>query len=280
MKKGTIILPTHKVEYDRKFNILTLIEDLSNMEDINNYNVVIVVNGLAGENLRAVTKAVDGKENFWIDAHAYPCGLSSAWNAGVDAARNLPDIGANLFFVNHDLSFSTGDNIFDKMTLAKDIFESKNQKNVFVFGVEGTYQSPPTRVQMISRFQRGQFGEVLPVSEVSGFLFGISVKDFVYARSVGCPLFDANLNPCFYEEMDICLLTRKLQEIEPEKGWINVIIPFMPYEHEFGLSTKDPITTFVSWFDKYTGTHHKEALCKISRNNKEYLQAKWGVYLG
>jgi len=281
MKNGTIIIPTHKIERDRKYNILTLLEDLSKMDNIEQYNVLVVANGIIGNDLEELRHTIPWKENFWLNVNPNPIGLSSAWNTGIDFSNHWD--GEYVFFLNHDVHFvgeDSDENVFDRMIREKEAFEVKSLLNVFIFGVEGTYQSPPTNVQMVARFQQGQFGATQAVSEVSGFLFGTTRSNIFHVRGLGYPFFDKKLNPCFYEEMDMYLLTNKLQETEVDNRWINIIIPFVPYEHEFGLSAEHPYSTKIQWTEEGTGRPMEAYLREISTKNKAYIETKWGVRLG
>jgi len=272
MIKATIIIPSHKIEDDREGNLMSLLADLQRSVDLDEYKVVVVANSADVARQMGIGNAPAGR----IDNTPMTCvnmydnhGLTAAWNEGLKRRE-----GKYTFFVNHDLIITKDENPFEKMIQAVEEYEDIG-KYVFVFGVEGTRQTPNPEVKMIQRFENGQFTEVIEVDEVSGFLFGIN-NNYLHER-----FFDEALSPAFYEEMDLCQATRSMNTSLPLSTRIhNILIPGINYKHVFGVSTHHPFKAYIHWFNSEAREHRSETIAKITRRNKKYLEDKWNIQLG
>lgn len=273
--KASIIIPSHQIEASRKGNLVSLLQQLNRVVDPDQYEIIVVCNNgnvarhLGVEN-DAKLSLLHGTRIKIVNLRAN-YGLSYAWNRGLEHAT-----GEYVFFVNHDLILTRPENIFTEMIKKKEYYEMRTGLKVFIFGVEGTRQTPNPQVRMLQRLQVGQFAETVEVDEVSGFLFGMS-RSLLYES-----FFDENLSPCFYEEMDLCQRLRDQNrqlmflDIEP---MVNIIVPDIGYRHDFGVSARNPQETELLWLDAAKAEVRREDLWTINRRNKSYLEQKWGIDL-
>ena len=272
--KATIIIPTHQVESNREGNVLNLLIRLKKILDPDEYQVIVVCNNDSVATKLGIGRnyvgLIPGSRMVGVNLVANH-GLSYAWNRGLKYAK-----GEYVFFVNHDLIITRDTNPFEKLIKEKERFEKDRDLKVFVFGVEGTRQSENPDVRMLIRYEAGQFSDIIPVDEVSGFLFGIQ-STFLYEG-----FFDEKLSPCFYEEMDLCQKVRDQNKqlaflgMEP---MVNIIVPGVNYRHDFGVSAENPSETTLLWYNAETKQACRESLWKINRRNRAYLQEKWGIKL-
>ncbi len=231
----SIIIPVIDMSPSSNFNIVTLLEDLKNIEG----EVIVIFNSLEMyEKLKGHSRI----NEFAVMKHNV--GVARAWNIGLDTAR-----GKISFILNSDLH--VGEEVFSKL---QDFLE-KNP-DAAIAGVQGTYLNFP-QLRIIKYFGKGDFDEPLLVDDVSGFLFAVKTEMF----NSNVLHFDNQYTPCYTEEWDIALQAKAA-------GFKTYIVPAKDFEHKWGGSI-GTLDKEIEYYDK------KEFARNILiRNRKKFLE-KW-----
>lgn len=203
MTPRSFIIPVLDMSPHSRFNIKTLLEDLSGIEG----EVICIFNSpQVFEDLR---------DDPRIDKYCFNklnAGVSRSWNMGINLAE-----GRTVFIMNADL------HVQPAAVMALERYLHQLPDAVLV-GPQGSYLDLEN-LRVIEYFQKGTFDNPIRTHDVSGFFFAIHLDRFL-ARKL---CFDVRYSPCFMEEWDMAVQVMK-------SGLSSYTVPVVAWEHEWGIS--------------------------------------------
>lgn len=211
----SFVIPVLDMSPASPYNILTLLEDLENIEG----DVIVVFN--------SIEMAEKLKTHPRIDFSAvmsHNVGVSRAWNIGL----NMSDAEVT-FILNSDLRIG----IDTIETLERSLLELDDAA---IVGPQGSFFDFNS-LKDILYFDKGTFNKPIPVDGVSGFLFAVKTGFF----NSGLIKFDNQYTPCYFEEWDIGLQCKFT-------GLKTYVVPAVDYQHEWSGSIRALAT--IKYLDK------------------------------
>lgn len=194
------VIPVLDYSPASEYNILTLLDDLKDMEG----EVIVVFNGASvGEDLKhhpRITRHAIMKQNV---------GVARGWNIGLNMAE-----AETVFIVNADAHIEAE---------AVDLIENGlcQLPLAACVGPQGSFVDFAL-CQDYCYFDKGSFAEPLEIDAVSGFFFAVNRRLFAEHGIV----FENGFTPCYFEEWDLGLQIR-------QAGLKNYIVPTTAYDHHW-----------------------------------------------
>jgi len=196
----SFVIPVLDYSPASEYNILTLLEDLKDMEG----EMIVVFNGASvGEELKnhpRITRHAIMKQNV---------GVARGWNIGLDMAES-----ETVFILNADA------NIGEEAIIAVEQ-GLENLPGAACVGPQGSFVDF-SRCQDYCYFDKGSFDTPIEVDAVSGFFFAVNSKLFAEHGLQ----FENGFTPCYFEEWDLGLQIRKT-------GLKNYVVPTTAYDHHW-----------------------------------------------
>jgi GT2 family glycosyltransferase len=234
----SVCVPAYK-QHDEP-NLATLADDLPAALDGVDGELVVVLNGISAEDVRAPADAV-------LVEQSLNRGVPAGWNLGAGAAR-----GDVLVFANDDLELGPG-----SLRVLAEALASNPEAGV-VGPVGSRWDGENGRhVDFVPEDGLGP-GELREVDVVSGFLFA-TPRD-VFEQIGG---FDEAYTPASFEEVDYCTAVRR------RLGRGCYIVGGVEHGHEWGISAKAKPWKRVSFDGR------SEFLWSIHRRNRRHYLSKW-----
>jgi GT2 family glycosyltransferase len=203
MVQRSFVIPVIDMSPHSKFNIQTLLDDLSAVEG----EVICIFNSPeVFKTLHAHTR---------IDKFCFNkmnAGVSRSWNQGINMAE-----GRSVFIMNADL------HIRPEAIEHMEAYLHQLPSAVLV-GPQGSYLDFEA-LRVIRYFQKGTFDQPVHTHDVSGFFFAIHLQRFLKHKLC----FDVRYSPCFMEEWDMAVQVMKA-------GLRCYCVPVMEWDHEWGIS--------------------------------------------
>lgn len=201
----SFIIPVLDMSPASEYNILTLLEDLKDIEG----DVIVIFNGpQIAEKLKdhpRITRYAIMKQNI---------GVARAWNLGLEIA-----VTPIAFILNADLHVER---------LAIDALEQalSSLPDAACVGPQGSFVEYPLTRDYVY-FDRGTAGSPLEVDAVSGFFFAIKLQHF----NEKIIRFENGFTPCYFEEWDLGLQLK-------QAGLKSYIVPTTAYDHHWSGSIR------------------------------------------
>jgi hypothetical protein len=198
--RRSFIIPVLDMSPASEYNILTLLEDLKDIEG----DVIAIFNcPEIGQQLKdhpRITRYAIMKQNI---------GVARAWNLGLEMA-----VTATAFILNADLHVERS---------AIDTLEQAlhSLPDAACVGPQGCF-SEYSLVKDYVYFDKGTFSRPLVVDAVSGFFFAIKAEHF----NNKIIRYENAFTPCYFEELDIGLQIK-------QAGLKNYIVPVTDYDHHW-----------------------------------------------
>lgn len=235
MPERSFIIPILHLHEGKKYNILSLLDDLRDIKG----EVICIFNSeeafLKLKNHKRIDKFIYNSVNI---------GVSRSWNAGINISES--DI---LFILNDDLHVTTD-------TIEHLEYNILHLPDAVLVGPEGTINDY-ANLEIIQYFRKGNFEQPTRTHDISGFFFTIHKSRFIEKKLS----FDERYSPCFMEEWDMGMqvLTAGLAcYVIPVKGW----------EHEWGISTI-PENIPINYMGRTVYRH------EVLRDNRKKFLEKW-----
>lgn len=201
----SFIIPVLDMSPASEYNILTLLEDLKEIEG----DVIVIFNGTKiGEELKEhprITRYAIMKQNI---------GVARAWNLGLEIA-----VTPIAFILNADLHVKRS-SIY---TLEQALLQLPEAACV---GPQGSFVEY-SLARDYTHFDKGTFDTPLEVDAVSGFFFAIKLRYF----NEKIIRFENGFTPCYFEEWDLGLQVKRA-------GLKNYIVPTSAYDHHWSGSIR------------------------------------------
>ena len=240
VQRRSYVIPVLDFSPHSEFNILTLLEDLTNVEG----EVICIFNS------REVYEKLQTHPRIskfcYNSANA---GVSRSWNIGIELAE-----GRAVYILNADLRLSAA---------AVEQLESYlfNLEKAVVVGPQGSiidYQN----LRVLRYFEKGSFDEPVRTHDVSGFFFAVNRQRFLKNGL----RFDSRFSPCFYEEWDMGLQVM-------HAGLHSYAVPVTDFDHHWGISQadEDPIINYFGRALRRSDIRH---------TNRNKFVSKWFEKLG
>ncbi len=205
LPKSSFVIPVLDYSPASEFNILTLLNDLRDVEG----EVIVVFNN---EEVANQIKNDSRITHYAIMKHNI--GVARAWNVGMDLSRT-----EYTFVLNSDLKI-------EKETIKGLENALDNLKDAAVVGPQGSFFSFETLKDYIY-FDKGTFNQPIVVDAVSGFLFAVRTNLFKENKLK----FENDFTPCYFEEWDLGLQVKEI-------GMKSYVIPLTDYVHHWSGSIK------------------------------------------
>ena len=237
----SFVIPVLDFSPHSEFNILTLLEDLTNVEG----EVICIFNS------REIYEKLHAHSR--IDKFCFNnlnAGVSRSWNIGIELAE-----GRAVYILNADLHVSAA---------AIEQLESFlfNLEKAVIVGPQGAiidFQN----LRVLRYFEKGNFNEPVRTHDVSGFFFALNRQHFL-----GNGLrFDCRFSPCFYEEWDMGLQVM-------HAGLHSYAVPVAGFDHHWGISQADDDPSI-----KYFGHALRRSDIRLANKNKFTRFEKLGYKL-
>lgn len=240
LMKKSFVIPVLDLSPHSKYNILTLLEDLAEIDG----EVICIFNS------RQVYEKLYAHERInKFCFNSSNAGVSRSWNIGIDMAE-----GRSIFVMNADLHVRRA---------AIEQLESFlfNLEKAVIVGPQGAiidFQN----LRVLRYFEKGNFNEPVRTHDVSGFFFAINGQRFLENGLK----FDCRFSPCFFEEWDMGLQVM-------HAGLHSYAVPVTDFDHHWGISQADgdPI---INYFGRALRRSY------LRRTNRNKFVSKWFEKLG
>ena len=196
----SFIIPVLDMSPASEYNILTLLNDLEDMEG----DVIVVFNGKeVAEHLKGhprITRYAIMKQNI---------GVARAWNLGLEIAAT-----PIAFILNADLHVDRS---------AIDVLEQALHElpDAACVGPQGSFFNFPLTKDYM-HFDKGTFSRPVEVDAVSGFFFALRLEHF----NQKLIRFENGFTPCYFEEWDLGLQIKRA-------GLKSYIVQTTGYDHHW-----------------------------------------------
>ncbi|MCX8069551.1 MAG: hypothetical protein N2738_03510, partial [Thermodesulfovibrionales bacterium] len=235
MIKRSFVIPVLDMSPHSPYNIMTLLEDLSNIEG----EVICIFNSeLVYEKLKG-HKRIDKYCHNNLNA-----GVSRSWNIGINMSESKA-----IFIMNADLHLS-------KRCVEEIEYYLFNLDKAVIVGPQGSHLDL-RRLTVEKYFHKGSFDRPVKTHDVSGFLFAINADLYLTNRFN----FDIRYSPCFFEEWDM-----GLQIMQSRLSMYAV--PVVEFDHHWGMSMEKDDREIV-----YFGRTVKRA--DVMTENRNKFIPKW-----
>lgn len=210
----SFIIPVLDYSAASKYNILTLLSDLSDIDG----DVIVIFNN------KDVAKEISNhpRINFY-SIMSKNTGVSRAWNVGLEVSQTSVS-----FICNSDLHI--------KKNSVEVIEEALDIDDCAMAGPQGSNFSFAECRDLVY-FPKGSFDKPLVVDAVSGFYFAVKTRPF----TDGTVKFENLFTPCYFEEWDIGIQIKKA-------GLKSYIAPTSDYDHIWSGSINS--YEYIEYFNK------------------------------
>lgn len=205
LPKSSFVIPVLDYSPASEFNILTLLDDLRNVDG----EVIVIFNN---EKVAKEIKNDPRINHYAIMKHNI--GVARAWNVGLNISRTK-----YTFILNSDLKIG-------KQTILDIEKALDTLPDAAIVGPQGSFFSFETLKDYIY-FDKNTFAKPIVVDAVSGFLFAVRT-DLFHENKLK---FENNFTPCYFEEWDLGLQVKEI-------GLKSYIIPSKDYVHHWSGSIK------------------------------------------